>query len=226
MFSYSKDDVKDEYTQDELVDFLKEGHRKGNHCFVLVYLVGCGPCNMTKPEWKKVAREYKYNDNNKGVVMVDIDQTNLDKINPVIGNYNVSGFPTILYIHKNKVIPYENSNIKNKNRTAESFREWINSYINKMKSNSFSSDSRTKSRTKSRKNNTLNFMSDFMTNNNSSKTRKSSSKHSSKSSKNTKKYRHKQIAGKWSLKYKKSINCKKPKGFSQKQYCKYGRRTK
>jgi len=25
----------------------------------------------------------------------------------------------------------------------------------------------------------------------------------------------------WSHKYKKSINCKKPKGFSQKQYCKY-----
>ena len=29
---------------------------------------------------------------------------------------------------------------------------------------------------------------------------------------------------KWSLKYKKSIDCKKPKGFSQKQYCKYGRK--
>lgn len=28
---------------------------------------------------------------------------------------------------------------------------------------------------------------------------------------------------KWSLRYKKSINCNKPKGFSQKQYCKYGR---
>ncbi len=27
----------------------------------------------------------------------------------------------------------------------------------------------------------------------------------------------------WSLKYKKSINCKRPKGFSQKQHCKYGR---
>jgi hypothetical protein len=25
---------------------------------------------------------------------------------------------------------------------------------------------------------------------------------------------------KWSNKYKKSINCKNPKGFSQKQYCK------
>jgi len=29
---------------------------------------------------------------------------------------------------------------------------------------------------------------------------------------------------KWSLKYKKSINCKSPRGFSQKQYCKYGRK--
>lgn len=28
----------------------------------------------------------------------------------------------------------------------------------------------------------------------------------------------------WSMKYKKSINCYKPKGFSQKQYCTYGRK--
>jgi len=31
---------------------------------------------------------------------------------------------------------------------------------------------------------------------------------------------------KWSLKYKRSINCKKPKGFSQRQHCKYGKRPK
>ena len=30
--------------------------------------------------------------------------------------------------------------------------------------------------------------------------------------------------GKWSKKYKRSINCNRPKGFSQKQYCKYGRK--
>ena len=30
--------------------------------------------------------------------------------------------------------------------------------------------------------------------------------------------------GKWSMKYKKSIDCNKPKGFSQKQHCKYGRK--
>ena len=28
---------------------------------------------------------------------------------------------------------------------------------------------------------------------------------------------------KWSIKYKKSIHCDNPQGFSQKQYCKYGR---
>ena len=33
----------------------------------------------------------------------------------------------------------------------------------------------------------------------------------------------KQRGGKWSTKYKRSINCNKPKGFSQRQYCKYGR---
>ena len=35
----------------------------------------------------------------------------------------------------------------------------------------------------------------------------------------------KKIKRKWSTTYKKSINCNRPKGFSQKQYCKYGRKT-
>jgi len=30
--------------------------------------------------------------------------------------------------------------------------------------------------------------------------------------------------GKWSLKYKRSINCRRPRGFSQRQHCKYGRK--
>ena len=44
-------------------------------------------------------------------------------------------------------------------------------------------------------------------------------------SKNRNNKTRKQKGGKWSLKYKRSINCKRPKGFSQKQYCKYSRRT-
>jgi hypothetical protein len=31
---------------------------------------------------------------------------------------------------------------------------------------------------------------------------------------------------KWSMKYKKTINCNRPKGFSQKQHCKYRRTNK
>ena len=31
---------------------------------------------------------------------------------------------------------------------------------------------------------------------------------------------------KWSMKYKRRINCSAPRGFSQRQYCKYGRRNK
>ena len=31
---------------------------------------------------------------------------------------------------------------------------------------------------------------------------------------------------KWSTTYKNRINCNRPKGFSQKQYCKYGRKNK
>jgi len=34
----------------------------------------------------------------------------------------------------------------------------------------------------------------------------------------------KKKGGKWTMKYKKSINCNAPRGFSQRQYCKYGRR--
>ena len=36
--------------------------------------------------------------------------------------------------------------------------------------------------------------------------------------------RSRRTAHKWSAKYKKSINCRRPRGFSQRQYCKYGRR--
>lgn len=51
---------------------------------------------------------------------------------------------------------------------------------------------------------------------------------SNKTLKNKKKKKNKKNkkskTRKWTMKYKRSINCKKPKGFSQKQYCKYGRK--
>ena len=40
------------------------------------------------------------------------------------------------------------------------------------------------------------------------------------------KNKNRKLKKRWSLKYKRSINCKKPRGFSQRQYCKYGRKTR
>ena len=57
-----------------------------------------------------------------------------------------------------------------------------------------------------------------------SKVTKKGGKRSVKNKKTRKTRKSRKIkGGKWSNKYKRSINCKKPKGFSQRQYCKYGR---
>jgi hypothetical protein len=202
---------EEKYTQNQLIEFLNDGHKKNHHCFVLIYLVGCGPCNMTKPEWKKVANSFDYRDHNKGVVMAHIDQNNLDRIRDVVGNYSVSGFPTMLHVHKNKITSYEDSNVKNKNRSAESFREWINKYVNMSGVGNTKRESKMESLRRP-----LLSMSRSSRSRSRRQNKSTSSKHSKK---------HTQTGGKWSLKYKRSINCKHPKGFSQRQHCKYGRKT-
>jgi hypothetical protein len=164
---------------------------------------------MTKPEWKKVANSFDYRDDNKGIVMAHIDQNNLDQIRPTVGNYPISGYPTMLHVHGNKIIPYEESHIKNKNRTAESFKEWINQYVK------MSGLGNTKRESNMEK---LHRPLLSMSISNRSRSRRQNKSTSSKHSK-----KRGQTGGKWSLKYKKSINCKHPKGFSQRQHCKYGR---
>lgn len=207
---------EEKYTQNQLIEFLNDGHKKNHHCFVLIYLVGCGPCNMTKPEWKKVANSFGYRDDNKGLVMVDIDQNNLDQIRPTVGNYPISGYPTMLHVHGNKIIPYEESHIKNKNRTAESFKEWINKYVRMSRVNN---NSNRESKMEALRRPLLS-MSMSRSNSSRGRSRSTSSNHSKKHRR-----RHRQTGGKWTLKYKKSINCKRPKGFSQRQHCKYGRKS-
>ena len=36
--------------------------QNGDNVFVLVYMVGCGPCNATRPEWDKL-KNIKFNNN-------------------------------------------------------------------------------------------------------------------------------------------------------------------
>jgi len=176
--------------------------KQGKDVFILIYMEGCGPCNATRPEWAKIESALKdqYAKNNK-LVVIDINKDFLSSIKHI---GKVDGFPTMKYIgdYGKTVESYEDSSVKKKDRSVTSFINWVESKINKMISTTPTTSAK-------------------HVFNRISTTRK---KHKSPS-KGTRTRHHKKIhrGGKWSRKYKLSINCSHPKGFSQKQYCKYGR---
>ncbi len=172
--------------------------QEDKNIFVLFYMEGCGPCNATRPEWKKIKDNHDSSSYGDDFVVADVNQECLKDIQSI--SPDVPGFPTMIYItDKGKTMEnYEDSGISKKDRSVESFIEWINNKSgnsNKSKSN----------KNKSHK----------------SHSQKGGTKKRSRKIRNKKKSKKRH---KWSLKYKRSINCKHPKGFSQKQYCKYGRK--
>ena len=153
------------------IQILNRFIKTGKSIFALIYMEGCGPCNATRPEWKKISSVLKKDiTKNENVLVVDIDKNLLGKVKNM--GTEPKGFPTIRFISKNGKISEDFEDCKlseeYKNRTIDSFVKWINFKLNKTK----------------------------------------------------------QIGGKWSRKYKQSINCKRPKGFSQRQYCKYTRKKR
>jgi thiol-disulfide isomerase/thioredoxin len=115
-------------SQKKEIERFKQYVKDGKDIFVLIFKVGCPPCEMTIPEWKliedKLTNKYKNNDN---IVVADINMEMLDLIQDVVGS--IDGFPTMKYIGSNgKVIePYEESSISKKDRSVESFVSWIES---------------------------------------------------------------------------------------------------
>jgi thiol-disulfide isomerase/thioredoxin len=177
---------KEKVSENEHSIRLLDNHLKSNkHVFILIYMDGCGPCNMTRPEWKKLESSLNIKKHNN-LLIVDIDKDLLHNVKHL--KHNVSSYPTIIHVSKSgtHIKNYEDSNIDKKDRSIDSFVDWINSEVNTHKN---------------------------MHKNMHKKTHKRKI-HTRKS----------QMGGKWSIKYKRSINCKRPRGFSQKQYCKYGRK--
>jgi thiol-disulfide isomerase/thioredoxin len=181
--------------------------KQGKDVFILVYMEGCGPCNATRPEWAKIESALKdqYANNDK-LVVIDVNKDFMSSIKHI---GKVDGFPTMKYIgnYGKTVEPYENSSVKKKDRSVSSFINWIESKINKMESTTSTSSAKHVYKR-------------------ISTTKKHNYKsHHKKTRHHKKTHNHKRIhrGGKWSRKYKLSINCNKPKGFSQKQHCKYGR---
>ena len=180
-----------------LIDKLnKHLTRKDDKIFILFYMEGCGPCNATRPEWSKLNNVLSNVFlNREDIVIVAVDHELAGKLKNIGKEPN--SFPTIRYMTDAGKINenYEDSNILKKDRTIDSFIEWI-----KLKSGEKNITTSDKNYIHNKKHNT---------------THKKRSK-----IKQTRKY----YGGKWSAKYKRSINCNRPKGFSQRQYCKYGRK--
>jgi len=165
--------------------------RKDAKIFILFYMEGCGPCNATRPEWSKLKNILSNNLlKSHNIVILSIDHELFGKIKNVGTEPN--SFPTIRYStnNGNVIENYEDSNISIKDRTIDSFVEWIKNKTGETKITK--SDNHISHK----------------------KTHKMRSNH-----RRSKKMR----GGKWTLKYKRSINCNKPKGFSQRQHCKYRR---
>jgi len=184
--NYEEKDEKGENLIDKLNKLI---HKDNSRVFILYYMEGCGPCNATRPEWEKLKNVFKKYENNEDIVVVDIDQILSNKLK---GLKEPNSFPTIRYITDNGKHSenYEDSEIKTKDRSIDSFSDWINVKTRKMKGG-----------------------------------KRGKSKKVTMKKRNLTK-RRKIKGGKWSLKYKRSINCNKPKGFSQRQYCKYSRNKK
>jgi thiol-disulfide isomerase/thioredoxin len=156
---------------EDKISELNNSIKANKQVFLLIYMEGCGPCNETLPEWKKIENVLKGKTNGKkynNVVVAETEKDNLKKLTFI--KNEPKGFPSMKYISNKGSLQedFEDSNTKNKTRTIDSFIEWIDS---KLKETG-------------------------------------------------------QMGGKWSRKYKRSINCRRPRGFSQKNYCKYGRKTK
>ena len=170
-------------------DLVKELDRhlggKGKKVFILIFMEGCGPCNATRPEWKKMGnvlnKDYLNRDD---IIIASIDNQLAEGLKHL--KSKPASFPTMRFITNSgeEVENYEDSNISNKDRTIDSFVEWVK--------------------------------------------HKSDEQNISKSDQEnyvphkTHKTHKKRLYG--GTRKKRGGNCKRPKGFSQKQHCKYGRK--
>jgi hypothetical protein len=213
-------------TNQHNINKLNEHIANGKPTFLFLYMDGCGPCNTTKEEWANIKSHIPdgFEGNN-----VMVAQVNKDLYNSLKGvGSDPLAFPTLRYIEGSDIEEYESG------RTAEALAGWIKGkktakeidlgkgidreifpFRKTVKVHKLESEPTQQKppQTRRRRHYTL------------SHRRK---KHST-STKNRHKRKHKgksKHGGKWSQKYKRSINCNKPRGFSQRQYCKYGRQKK
>ena len=113
--------------KNNLIDqFNQFSRNKYAHIFMLIYMEGCEPCNLTRPEWVKMENILsKSKCKKKNIAVISIDKDLFGKLK-YIKNEPMS-FPTIRYItNAGKTQEnFEDAEISSKDRTINSFVEWI-----------------------------------------------------------------------------------------------------
>ena len=95
--------------------------------FILIFMQSCGPCKATRPEWEKLENvlDHDFMDKNH-IAIADVDMELTKHLDSV---QEAPGFPTMRFISNNGenqiVENYEDSNIASKDRSVDSFIEWI-----------------------------------------------------------------------------------------------------
>jgi hypothetical protein len=134
-----------------LEQFIKDVKNK-KHIFLFLFLEGCGPCNNTKPNWKKIKDSLSNDIKDEKVIIAEIDQKMFEKLGGNVGKEPM-GYPCLRYIHGDKIEEYDDCNIEKKDRSTESFVKWIESKVDKT-NNSKSSVGGTNKKNNTRKINT------------------------------------------------------------------------
>lgn len=188
--------------------------KNGKNVYLLIYMEGCMPCNMVRPEWQKLESAFAKNENtlHKDTVIADVERENMSKLKL---QHMPMGFPSIRMISGKVEDDYTND------RSSGAFVSWIDETAKKNSANKHHLQKKSKNSTRKQK---PKKKSASKSKNSTKKSNVNKIKNGTNKS-NAKKQKPKK-GGKWSLKYKRSINCKHPKGFSQKQHCKYGRKKK
>lgn len=102
-------------TESEVMELKKK------HGVILFYMDGCGHCETMKPAWNKVITELKDKHKNE-IILGAVESGNMDMFKKHGISPSVSGFPTILYFHPNKIT---NPESYNGDRSYEDLKKWI-----------------------------------------------------------------------------------------------------
>jgi hypothetical protein len=136
------DDNNDHPKIIDKIEKLNNNIQNGKHIFLFLSMDGCGHCISTKPNWDNI--KYKLKTNNNNYVVARINSNLFDKVKGI--GSEPSGFPTLRYIKGDKVKEYEDDGFRD--RSTDSFVEWIKNKVNEKKGGSKKRKSR---KTSSRK---------------------------------------------------------------------------